>query len=171
MTKLQVLTVASVLALTVLALDAFAGPFSPRARRPLSSEESEELCDRFGDSLARKFASNPKLLVQELDELIVKVGSRGPDRVRPLGDGGRMLASVAPAPRDKATRERVNRDRGAALDVRVHRKLTEANKLLTQTKRLGFFDEDEERVLGVQEACAKVVHERAEILERMSRGQ
>ena len=163
------ITVASVLALTVLALDAFAGPFSPKPRRALSSEDSEELCERYGDSLERKFASNPKLLVQELDELIVKVGSRGPDRVRPLGDGGRMLASVAGPPKDKQTRERVSRDRGAALDVLVHRKLTEANKLLTQTKRLGFFDEDEERVTGVQEACAKVVFERAEILERMSR--
>lgn len=167
--RFHVITVAAVLALTLFALEALAGPFAPAPRRPKTQVENEELCDQFGDSLERKFASNPKDLVRDLDELIVKVGSRGPDRVSPQGNGGRMLASLSGPPAEKETRKQVSRKPSASLDVRVYMKLTEANKLIKQTKRLGFFDEDEERSVGVQEACAKVVHERAVILERMTR--
>lgn len=160
---------AAVLLLMLAALDAFAGPFSPKKRGVLDSERSDELCERYGESLERKFASNPAELVRDLDDLIVKVGSRGPDRVKPLGSGGRMLASISGPPREKEVRREVGARGSAALDVRVTKKLTEANLLLKQSKRLGFFDEDEERELGVQEACAKAVYERAVILERMTR--
>lgn len=167
--RFHVIAVAAVLALTVYALDALAGPFSPASRKARTAEENEELCDRFGGSLERKFASNPAELVKDLDELIVKVGSRGPDRVNPLGTGGRMLASLSGPPAEAETRKQVAKKPTASLDVRVDMKLREANTLLKQSKRLGYFDEDEERVAGVQEACAKVVYDRAVILERMTR--
>ena len=136
--------------------------------RRLSPEENTELCERYGDTLERRFATNPQLLVTELDELIVKVGSKGPDRVN-HDKSGRMLASIAPPPSKKVDRGEAAQRAGASLAFRVHLKLTEANKVLTQSKRLGFFDEDEERVTGVQDACAKAIHERASILEKMVR--
>jgi len=136
--------------------------------RKLSQEENESLCERFGSSLERKFSTNPQELVLELDELIVKVGSLGPDRMN-HDRSGRMLASIAsPAQRKEIRRKEAGREM-SALDIRVHNKLTEANRVITQSKRLGFFDEDEERVIGVQDACAKVLFERASILEKMTR--
>lgn len=138
--------------------------------RKLTQEENESLCERFGDSLERKFAANPQELVVELDALIVKVGSIGPNRVN-HDKSGRMLASIAGPAQDKEHRKKAASKESSALDIRVHNKLTEANRVLTQSKRLGFFDEDEERVIGVQEACAKVIYERASILERMTRSE
>ncbi len=146
----------------IAAGDAFGAP----GKRP---KENEAICERYGESLERKFAVNPKHLVTELDELIVRVGSLGPDRVI-HNKSGRMLASVT-APSESEVERNRPITREAALQVKVHLKLTEANKVLTQSKRLGFFDEDEERVAGVQEACAKVIFERASILERLTHPQ
>lgn len=138
------------------------------AARKLSQEENESLCERYGDSLERKFVTSPQLLVNELDELIVRVGTLGPDRVN-HDKSGRMLASIAGPSKESEHRRKEAAGELSALDVRVHNKLTEANKVLTQSKRLGFFDEDEERQRGVQEACAKVIFERASILEKMTK--
>jgi hypothetical protein len=142
-------------------------PLAAHARK-LSAEENEALCERYGDSLERKFSASPQALVQELDALIVKVGTLGPDRVN-HDKSGRMLASIAtPSARKEARRREASRET-SALEIRVHHKLTEANRVLTQSKRIGFFDEDEERSIGVQEACARVIYDRASILERMTR--
>lgn len=149
--------------------NSLAGDFSPLPRKSRTREAREEICEKYGGSLERKFASNPWELVEDLDALIVKVGSRGPDRVKPLGNGGRMLASIAEAPRQPEERNRLVKRPDFALEVRVSRKLTEANTFITQSKRRGFFDEDEERARGVQESCAKVIYERAVLLEKMTR--
>jgi hypothetical protein len=142
------------------ARDTFAGA-------SLSAKENEALCDRFGENMARKLAANPKQLAQELDELIVKVGSLGPDRVS-HDRSGRKLASLSETPRSQEARW-AGTEKGAALLVGAHRKLSEAGRLTAQMKRQGFFDEDEERASGVQEACASVISDRALILRRVIR--
>lgn len=148
---------------------ALAGFLSVSAHARLrTDEENENLCGRFGETMARKFASNPGELVKELDELIVQVGSLGPNRVI-HNQPGRKLASLSETPRSPEVRRHIDQKEKASLSVRVHKKLTEANKLITQTKKPGFADEDEERATGVQEACARVIYERASTLEKMTR--
>ena len=76
--------------------------------RSLSPEENETLCERYGESLERKFSENPQQLIKELDELIVKIGSLGPDRVN-HDKSGRMLASIA-GPGSKEERKKLPTD-------------------------------------------------------------